>query len=56
MGCDGLWDVFTNQYVCDFILKALKKGIPKLEIAKILSEFAIENGSTDNVTVIIVFL
>jgi serine/threonine protein phosphatase PrpC len=60
-GCDGLWDYLSNQDVCNFILdnfydNELKKLTYKgKDMANKLAEFAISNGSTDNVSVIIVF-
>jgi serine/threonine protein phosphatase PrpC len=53
--CDGLWDVVSNKKAVDFVLKKLKKN-HKGNIAKKLAEFAIKEGSTDNVTVVILFL
>jgi serine/threonine protein phosphatase PrpC len=53
---DGLYDVFSNQQVCDLALKLLEEGVPVDKIAQILTERAIEKGSTDNVTVIVVFM
>lgn len=43
MACDGLWDVFDNNQVLDFVLS----GTTSQELV----EKAIRNGSTDNVTV-----
>jgi len=60
--CDGLWDVLTNQDVVNFVLdncydlKTKERKNLKINIAKKLGEFAISRGSSDNVTVIIVFL
>jgi serine/threonine protein phosphatase PrpC len=64
MACDGLWDVLSNQDVIDFILEELDKlkknkstnGSGKNNIAKNLGEYAIQKGSYDNVTIIIIFL
>ena len=65
MGCDGLWDVIENQDAIDFVLKKcydikggrriLKGKDEKNNIAKKLADFAIKKGSSDNVSVIIVF-
>lgn len=61
MACDGLWDVLDNSTVTNYILmrcydKTLKTRINKsVNIANELAKFAIEKGSTDNVTVIIYF-
>lgn len=62
LACDGLWDVLTNQDVVNFVLSnsydnSLKKRINKdINIAKKLANYALKKGSTDNITIIIVFL
>lgn len=61
IACDGLWDVVENHIVTDFVLKRCYKNDlktrknKKLDIARELAKFAIEKGSTDNVSVIVVF-
>lgn len=52
LACDGLWDVIEDQEACDMI-KDIKD--PN-EAAKILVRYALENGTTDNVTVMVVSL
>lgn len=62
LACDGLWDVFQNQQAIDFVLNKLLT-IKKLKttknnvnnIAHLLAKEAINRGSQDNVSVIIVF-
>ncbi|AYV79236.1 MAG: serine/threonine protein phosphatase [Faunusvirus sp.] len=54
MGCDGLWDVLSNQDAVDFVVEKMDTA-PKNNVAKQLGEFAIKSGSTDNITVIIIF-
>lgn len=50
--CDGLWDVLSNQDVVDFINNLiLNKFIGNY--SKELAEYAIEQGSMDNVSVIV---
>ena len=62
MGCDGVWDVMSNQEAVDFVLlhcydKNLKTRInKKINIAKKLGKYAIKKGSGDNITIIIFFL
>ena len=62
LACDGLWDVLSNQEVVDLVLnnyydiKTGNKLNVKKNIAKILAETAIQKGSSDNVTVLVVFL
>ena len=62
LACDGLWDVADNQEVANYVLlkcydKDIKKRINKhIDIAKELSDYALQKGSTDNLTIIVVFL
>jgi len=49
LGCDGLWDVFSNQAAINFV----SQNIHHNNIAKLLAQEAINKGSTDNVTTII---
>lgn len=63
MGCDGLWDVLSCQDVVNFILhdcndvkKINKIQGKKLNTAEKLIRHAIKHGSTDNISVIILFL
>jgi serine/threonine protein phosphatase PrpC len=62
MGCDGLWDVLSNQEVINFVLDMcydIKNNIrysKQQNVAKNLAEHAIKKGSTDNVSVIVIFL
>ena len=64
LGCDGLWDVFDNQSAVDFVLGEMKKNDYKINIdtnnlqrniAKKIAEKAIEKGSTDNVSCLMLF-
>lgn len=52
IACDGLWDVIDDQEACE-IVKDI--GDPN-EAAKTLVRCALENGTTDNVTAMVVFL
>lgn len=69
LACDGLWDVMSSQEVVNFILERcytivsvtnghiIDKRINKVnDIANELAKFAIQKGSGDNITVIVVFL
>ena len=49
IACDGLWDVMTNQEVVHFVLHN------KTQTAMKLARYAIKKGSTDNISVIVVF-
>lgn len=67
MGCDGVWDVLNNQDAVDFVLEkynnliasnktlAEYKGRSDNNIAQKLSDHAIEKGSTDNISITIIF-
>jgi len=65
LGCDGLYDVVSNQTVVDLVLnfcydttgkRAIKNdNITKDNIAKKLCDFATSQNSTDNITAIVVF-
>lgn len=56
LGCDGLWDTIAPPDVIKIVQEHLTKGGARSEVAKLLVQQAIEQGSTDNVTVVIVFL
>ena len=53
--CDGLWDVLSNKKAVNFVLKLQQMNF-KGNIAAKLAEYAILEGSYDNVTVVILFL
>jgi serine/threonine protein phosphatase PrpC len=54
-GCDGLWDVMSNKKATDYILNLQNKKF-KGNYSEKLAEKAIKEGSTDNVTVVVLFL
>ncbi|ARF09295.1 serine/threonine protein phosphatase [Catovirus CTV1] len=62
MACDGLWDVMSNSDAVNYILNecydsTFEKRINKeINIARKLAEHAIAKGSTDNITILIIFL
>ena len=51
LGCDGLWDVIDNSEISSLIYKCKKMEIDN--IAVFLAQTALEKGSTDNVSVIV---
>lgn len=62
LACDGLWDVMSNQDVVNYILSncydmhtKIRKN-KTMNIAKKLAEYALQKGSTDNISIIIGFL
>jgi serine/threonine protein phosphatase PrpC len=54
LACDGLWDVLTNQDVVDYI-DSLKHNNYNGNYAKKVAEYALDKGSMDNISVIILF-
>eukprot|EP00163_Fabomonas_tropica_P009034 TRINITY_DN18818_c0_g1_i1.p1 TRINITY_DN18818_c0_g1~~TRINITY_DN18818_c0_g1_i1.p1 ORF type:complete len:459 (+),score=97.61 TRINITY_DN18818_c0_g1_i1:198-1574(+) len=56
LACDGLWDVESNQEVVDFVRKQLADGLSPQQAADALISQAIDHGSLDNVTVVVVIL
>ena len=63
MGCDGVWDVLSNQEAVDFILFTMDKlqvepgckTKSTKNMANLLGEYAIAKGSQDNISVLIVW-
>jgi serine/threonine protein phosphatase PrpC len=53
LACDGLWDVITDQQAVDLVNSSRR---PKTEVADELIQYAMQNGTTDNVTVIVYWL
>lgn len=53
--CDGLWDVISNRKATKFIVDLINTNYTG-NYSKKLAEYAINEGSTDNVTVVILFL
>lgn len=62
LACDGLWDVVSSQDAVNFVLlncydKTMQVRINKnINIAKKLAEYALKQRSTDNITIIVVFM
>jgi serine/threonine protein phosphatase PrpC len=62
VGCDGLYDELDNNEIVNFILmncydiKTGERINKHINIAKRLAEHAIMKGSSDNVSIIVVFL
>ena len=63
LGCDGVWDVLSNQDAVDFVLYRLNEirnieiteSGNKYNIANLLGKYAISQGSMDNISIVIVF-
>ena len=56
LACDGLFDVMSNQEAVDYITNMLKTNENLDEVANSLANEAIEKGSEDNVSVVLVKL
>ena len=55
LACDGVWDVLDSREVYQCIQKHLNSGGSKQTVAKCIVETAKSEGSSDNITVIVVF-
>ncbi len=53
LACDGLWDICSDQEACDYISSDIDD--PQ-RCAELLIDFALEQGSMDNLSVIVVRL
>jgi len=58
LACDGVWDVFTDQEAVDFVNERIEAGDNNmsLDAAECLVQAAIDRGSADNITVIVIYL
>lgn len=56
LACDGLFDVCTDQEVMDICAKGRSANVPAQRVAKMLVDTAITKGTTDNVTVMVIYL
>jgi len=56
LACDGLWDVFTYVQAVRVVSQARRTGKNPAEAARNLTRLALQRGSNDNVTVIVVYL
>lgn len=55
LACDGVWDVISDIKACQFVAETFKKdGDDQQLAAKKLCQLAMDNSTTDNVTVMIV--
>lgn len=56
LGCDGIWDVLSNQQAIDTAFKSKDAGdAPKLIAGSVVS-LAFASGSTDNISVVAIVL
>jgi serine/threonine protein phosphatase PrpC len=60
IACDGLWDVLENQEAINFVISQCydlegNRINKKTNIARMLADLALQKGSSDNITAIVVF-
>ena len=55
LACDGVWDVVSGEELLDCVNKHFRDGGEKKTAAKAIVDFAISEGSGDNLSVIIIF-
>lgn len=55
VGCDGVWEALSHQQSIDFVAKRFETMSPS-EMSVELAKYAIDKGSKDNVSVIVVYL
>lgn len=56
LACDGVWDVMTDQEAVDLLLEQYAATGPTADAANLLVQTALEKGSADNITAVVVFL
>lgn len=54
IACDGLWGWVSNLQAARFVNLHLKEGMKPVEISKELTKYALEKGSSDNITVVVI--
>eukprot|EP00038_Savillea_parva_P028296 m.64240 g.64240 ORF g.64240 m.64240 type:complete len:518 (+) comp8211_c0_seq2:674-2227(+) len=52
LGCDGIWDVLSNQQAVDVAFKSMDAGEDPKAIAGSVVKLAYARGSTDNISVV----
>jgi integrin-linked kinase-associated serine/threonine phosphatase 2C len=55
LACDGLWDVVSYQLAVDLVGQCRDSNGSALQCSKLLGKTALDKGSKDNVTVVVVF-
>jgi serine/threonine protein phosphatase PrpC len=55
LACDGLWDVFSHDDVAKAVGAARASGRSAQEVSEKLVEKALQKGSTDNISVIVIY-
>ena len=55
LACDGVWDVLSDEQVIAFVREKSMEMAQK-DVGRALVDEALRKGSTDNITVLIVYL
>ncbi len=55
LACDGLWDVLSYQDAVDLVGAGRDEGLSPTENGRRLARRALEKGSKDNVTAVVVY-
>ena len=56
IGCDGVWDTLSHKQAVDIVRDAFSKGLSADQAAQLVSNAALEAGSQDNISAVIVQL
>ena len=56
LGNDGVWDVCSDQEVCDIAMKGRSSKLSAQRVAKMIVDTCISKETTDNVSVICAYL
>ena len=56
LASDGLWDVFTNDSLADFMISNIEEHLSPDKLSREVVEAAYKKGSTDNISCCIAFL
>ena len=56
LACDGVWDVFSNEQLCEYLIHRLKCSCTLSEACEETIDTALFKGSKDNMTMLIVGL
>mmetsp|Transcript_5347 Transcript_5347/g.11255 ORF Transcript_5347/g.11255 Transcript_5347/m.11255 type:complete len:489 (+) Transcript_5347:313-1779(+) len=56
LACDGLWDVMNDEEAVQFVIEKYSKGMDMQQISRKLVKAALDRGSMDNISVMVVKL
>ncbi|XP_064599848.1 protein phosphatase 1B-like isoform X2 [Liolophura sinensis] len=54
LACDGIWDVMTNEELCDFVRSRLKLTSSLEQVCNMVVDTCLYKGSRDNMSIVIV--